>query len=58
MKDKKFLSVSEAAEFLGVSRGTMYHYLQNNTIPAIKLSGNTWKIPLKYLESLENDINN
>lgn len=56
MKDKKFLSVSEAAEFLGISKVTMYHYLHNKTIPAIKLSGNRWKISAKYLESLENNI--
>lgn len=56
MKDKKFLSVSEAAEYLGVSRATMYRYLQEKTIPAIKLKGNTWKISVKYLESLENDM--
>lgn len=54
--NKKFLSVNEAAAQLGVSKATMYRYLQNKTIPAIKLSGNTWKIPAKYLESLENDI--
>lgn len=56
MKEKKFLSVSEAADFLGVSKVTMYRYLQRNTIPAIKLGGNTWKIPTKYLKSLEDDM--
>lgn len=51
--NKKFLSVTEAAEQLGVSRATMYRYLQDKTIPAIKLGEKTWKIPVKYLEVIE-----
>ena len=53
--NKKFLSVAEAAELLGVSRATMYRYLQDKTIPAVKLGGNTWKISAKYLENLESE---
>lgn len=53
MMNKKFLSVTEAAEQLGVSRATMYRYLQDKTIPAIKLGEKTWKIPVKYLEVIE-----
>lgn len=56
MTNKNFLSVSKAAEFLGISKSTMYRYLQDKKIPAIKLSGNVWKIPVKYLESLENGV--
>lgn len=56
MTNKIFLSVSEAAEFLGISKSTMYRYLQEKKIPAIKLSGNVWEISLKYLESLENGV--
>lgn len=56
MTNKIFLSVSEAAEFLGISKSTMYRYLQDKKIPAIKLSGNVWKISAKYLESLENGV--
>ncbi|MGN1304119.1 MAG: helix-turn-helix transcriptional regulator [Oscillospiraceae bacterium] len=55
MMNKKFLSVAEAAEQLGVSRATMYRYLQDKTIPAVKLGGNTWKISAKYLENLESE---
>lgn len=55
MMNKKFLSVAEAAEQLGISRATMYRYLQDKTIPAVKLGGNTWKISTKYLENLESD---
>lgn len=53
MKDKKFMSVSEAADYFGVSKPTMYRYLQNKTIPAIKLGEKTWKIPVKHLEDIE-----
>ena len=53
--NKKFLSVTEAAALLGVSRSTMYRYLQEKTIPAVKLGGSTWKIPAGYLEDLESD---
>lgn len=53
MKDKKFMSVSEAADYFGVSKPTMYRYLQDKTIPAIKLGEKTWKIPVKYLEAIE-----
>lgn len=56
MTNKIFLSVSEAAEFLGISKSTMYRYLQDKKIPAIKLGGNVWKISVKYLESLENGV--
>lgn len=43
MKNKKFLSVMEAAQLLGVSRSTMYRYLQEESIAAVKIGGKTWK---------------
>ena len=53
MKTKKFLSVMEAAQLLGVSRSTMYRYLQEESISAVKIGGKTWKIPSDFLDALE-----
>lgn len=52
MKSKKFLSVMEAAQLLGVSRSTMYRYLQEESIAAVKIGGKTWKIPSDFLDAL------
>ena len=53
MTEKMFLNVSEAAELLGVNKITMYKYIHEKLIPAVKIGNKTWKIPRKYLESLE-----
>lgn len=52
MNEKKFMSVMEAADLLGVSRSTMYRYLQEENIAAVKIGGKTWKIPVDFLDSM------
>ena len=61
MTEKMFLNVSEAAELLGVNKITMYKYIRNKVIPAVKIGNKTWKIPRKSLdmmveESLKKDF--
>ena len=50
MTEKMFLNVSEAAELLGVNKITMYKYIREKIIPAVKIGNTTWKIPRKSLE--------
>lgn len=52
MSEKAFYSVSEAADFLGVSKTTMYRYLNEGVIKAVKLNGSLWKIPVEALKKL------
>ncbi len=52
MSDKKFYTVAEAAEFLGVSTVTMYHYLRDGAIQGIKVNDKTWKIPVEPLRKM------
>ena len=56
MTEKMFLNVSEAAELLGVNKITMYKHIREKIIPAVKIGNKTWKIPRKYLESLEESV--
>ena len=56
MTEKMFLNVSEAAELLGVNKITMYKFIREKIIPAVKIGNKTWKIPRKYLESLEESV--
>jgi len=39
MIEKKYLTVEEAAEYLGVSRATIYSYTSNRVIPHYKPRG-------------------
>lgn len=41
-KDREVMDIVEAAEFLGVSRDTMYRYADTKFVPAFKM-GNRWK---------------
>lgn len=38
MNEKRLMNVKEAAEFLGVGVGTLYHWVSAGTVPHIKLS--------------------
>ena len=55
MTEKMFLNVSEAAELLGVNKITMYKYIREKIIPAVKIGNKTWKIPRKSLEIMVED---
>ena len=56
MTEKMFLNVSEAAELLGVNKITMYKYIREKVIPAVKIGNKTWKIPRKSLELMVEEI--
>ena len=55
MTEKMFLNVSEAAELLGVNKITMYKYIRNKIIPAVRIGNKTWKIPRKSLNMMVED---
>lgn len=52
MTDKRFLSVAEAAELLGVSDVTLYRAIQADRFPAVKIQGR-YLIPAKAIDELE-----
>ena len=38
-REKPFLSIDEAAEYLGISKNTLYGYTHQNVLPFYKLQG-------------------
>lgn len=49
-----YLTPDEAAEYVGVSRRTIYRWLHSGTLPAKKF-GASWRIALESLESMTTD---
>lgn len=49
IQEKEFLSPTETAQLLGMSRATLYRYLLNGLIPAVQFKGKT-KIRRSSLE--------
>ena len=47
--EKKLLTVSESAVYLGISRSLLYTYVMNRQIPSIKI-GRARRIPLTVLD--------
>jgi excisionase family DNA binding protein len=47
--DKDIMSITEAAEFLGFSKTTVYSLLKKNAIPAAKIASH-WMFSKKALE--------
>ena len=47
--DNRWFSVTEIAEHLGVSKDTIYRWLQEGTIPAHKI-GKFWKFKLDQID--------
>lgn len=41
IQEKEFLSPTETAQLLGMSRATLYRYLLNGFIPAVQFKGKT-----------------
>lgn len=43
-----FISVKQFREIFGLSRATVYRYVETGRIPAVRI-GNNWRIPKKML---------
>jgi len=54
---KQMLTLKEAREMLKVSRNTMYHLIQQGSIPARKV-GSSWRIVRHRLEDWMNQQDN
>ena len=50
--DKEFLTPTEGATLLGLSRATFYRYMSNGTIKAVQLRGRTLNDCLTILQSI------
>jgi excisionase family DNA binding protein len=46
----KWLSVDEAAEYLGVKRDTIYRWIKNHNLPTYKV-GRLWKFKAEELDA-------
>lgn len=51
-----FLRPVEAAKLLNVSRSRIYELLNTGSLPAMKLEGRTWRIPLAVIEKMAADV--
>lgn len=51
-KQPQFVSVTEAAEFVGVSTGYLRKLLRGEKIPGVKIGPRAWVIPTNQLEKL------
>lgn len=51
--DKKFLTVTEAAEFLNLSVGTIYNLVSNKKIPFRKMRKRLYFIPLELYNLIQ-----
>lgn len=49
MTDKLALSVTEAAEALSISRGSLYNLMKTDGFPVLELGGR-WVIPVDLLQ--------
>lgn len=52
--DQEYLTPREVAKILGFTRTTIYAYLKDRTIPAVKFK-NEWRIHRKWLEEVEKE---
>jgi len=54
----EYLNKSQACEFLGVDRGTIYNWIKNGSIEAHKVEGfKESKIKRSDLEEIKNNLN-
>lgn len=49
MESREVMNMHEASAYLGVSRDTLYRYINEDLIPAFKL-GNRWKFKKTVLD--------
>lgn len=54
-ESKQYLSITEAAEFLGVSRPTIFARLNSGALPYNQVSSRTIRIPIAALTSIQAD---
>ena len=54
LNDKALLSISEAADYMGVSRPTVYARIREGEIIPIRVSTRTLRIPIEQLKGKEN----
>lgn len=50
--EPRFVSIEDAASRLAVSPSTIRRWIEDNTVPAIKV-GNSWRIPVRWFAQLE-----
>ena len=50
--ERKAYSPKEVQEMLGVAQTTIYRWLENGQLPAVKIGGKLWRIPADALEEL------
>ena len=50
MNDNELLSVTQAAEYLGMARQSLYRLLKAEALPYVDLGGRTWRVRRKDLE--------
>ena len=56
LRDKDFLSISEAAKLLGVSRPTIYKKIEQGQIKTIRVSARSVRIAREDLEALDSPV--
>ena len=50
---EKLLTTQEVADYLGLTRRTIYTYIENKTLPAVKI-GKEWRVKKTELEAFIN----
>lgn len=50
-KERRIIGLTEACEYIGVGKGTMYSYIEKGLIPAFKTQGSrVWRFDKQDLE--------
>jgi excisionase family DNA binding protein len=50
---EKLLTTQEVADYLGLTRRTIYTYIESKTLPAVKI-GKEWRVKKSELEAFVN----